>query len=86
MPVPVQNVGEVKPGRRVGVLAPPDEPTQRAVLVGDRLRVVSVRSGGSAGSGPDADAVVVVAADRAAALQLARYATRPLVMIVDDLP
>jgi hypothetical protein len=83
VPVPVQNVGEVKPGRRVGVLAPPEQPEQRAVLVADRLRVVSVRSGGS---GADAEAVVVVATDRAAAIQLARYATRPLLMIVDDLP
>jgi hypothetical protein len=83
VPVPVQNAGEVKPGRRVGVLAPPEQPAQRAVLVADRLRVVSVRP---AGSGVDADAVVVVATDRAAALQLARYATRPLLMIVDDPP
>lgn len=82
VPVPVQTVGEVKPGRRVGVLVPSEQATGPAALVADGLRVVSVQAGDS---GIEAGAVVVVATDRAHAVQLARYATRPLLMIVDDL-
>jgi hypothetical protein len=87
VPVPIAGGAvAVRPADEVGVLAPPadGDSTGDAVLVADHLRVMSITR--SAGLGGDATAVVVVASDRAAALRLARYAARPLLMIVDDLP
>ncbi|MGA9858551.1 MAG: hypothetical protein WBQ18_11860, partial [Solirubrobacteraceae bacterium] len=76
-------LGPVRPGRHVGVLATPTEmPGTRAVLVADGLRVISVIRHGENGTDP----VVVVAADRAKALQLARFSTAFLVLIMDELP
>jgi hypothetical protein len=86
--VPVQiasGVASVRPDDRVGVLAPPadSDTAGDAVLVADHLRVVSMTK---ASGLSEAGTVVVVATDRARALQLARYVSRPLLMIVDDLP
>jgi hypothetical protein len=87
VPVQIARVAaSIRPGGEVGVLAPPadDAESGDAVLVADHLRVVSVARG--SGLGDDPAATVVVATDRAGALRLARYVSRPLLMIVDDLP
>jgi hypothetical protein len=86
--VPVQvasGAASVRPADRVGMLAPPvdDEVGGQAVLVADHLRVVSVSSGSGLA---DAPTIVTVATDRPRALQLARYASRSLLMIVDEVP
>lgn len=92
MPVPVTaaSAALVRSGDRIGVLAAPDSASGEGVaapatVVADRLRVLSVRADAQSVTG-DADAVVVVAAHRAAALALARVQAEKVVLIVDDLP
>lgn len=76
-------LGPVRPGGHVGVLAtPPETSAERAILVADQLRVISVIRQGGTGTDP----VVVVAADRDKALLLARFSTASLVLIIDELP
>jgi Flp pilus assembly protein CpaB len=87
VPVPIASgVGSVRPDDQVGVVAPPadGDTVSEAVLVADHLRVITVTQ--PAELAGDTAAVVTVATDRAGALQLARYAARPLLMIVDQLP
>jgi hypothetical protein len=87
VPVQLARVApSVRPADEVGVLAPPadSDTAGDAVLVADHLRVLSVTRGSEVGN--DAAATVVVASDRAGALRLARYVSRPLLMIVDELP
>jgi hypothetical protein len=85
VPVTVQTSAAVAVGDRVGVLAGPSDAGDDAALVADQLRVLSVR-GGPGGFAGDATTVVTVATSRAAAVQLARYANRTLVLIADPLP
>lgn len=86
VPVPIGSAGagDVRPGDLVGVLAVPADSTSSAALVADRLRVTSVRSGAALGG--DIGSVVVIATDRARALRLARYSSRPLLLIMDGVP
>jgi hypothetical protein len=92
VPVTVTLSAAAAPGSRIGLLAAPAGPSGlpgeragAATLVADRLRVLTVAAAdtGLTGSG---GTLVTVAASRAIALQLARYADRTLVMIADDLP
>lgn len=75
----------VHAGDHVGVLTAPDE-TGRAgpTLVADGLRVLAAAQGGDAMS---AEApVIVVAADRTEAVQLAAVAAESLLVVVDKSP
>ena len=96
VPVPVDgSVPYVHPGDHIGVLASSDTSASSwtgsaaaasdALLVVDRLRVLSVETPDS-GLAAGGTTVVLVAADRAEAVQLARYVTRSLFLIVDRLP
>jgi hypothetical protein len=83
VPVSASNAALVRSGDRVGVFAAPD--TGPATLVADRLRVLSIRADPDS-LGSDPGALVVVAASRSAALDLAQFATGHVVLILDRLP
>lgn len=85
VPVAVQTSTDVAAGDRIGVLAGPSDLGDGAALVADQLRVLSVRAGLGGLTG-DATTVVTVATTRVAAVQLARYANRTLLLITDPLP
>jgi hypothetical protein len=91
VPVTVAVATTAAPGSRIGLVAAPagssGMPGERAgpaTMVADRLRVLAIArsDGGLAGT---SGTVVTVAASRAIAVDLARYADRALVMITDSL-
>lgn len=90
VPVSVTVSANAAPGDRVGLLAGPSDdsttgdlsPPGQATLVADRLRVLSVHDPDSGLTESDAT-IVVVAASRAQAVQLARYSGRTMVLITD---
>lgn len=86
VPVPIGSAGagDVRPGDLVGILAVPADSTASAALVADHLRVMAVRSGAALGG--DTGSTLVIATDRARAVRLARYSSRPLVLIIDGVP
>jgi hypothetical protein len=75
-------------GDHVGVLASADETTRaRPDLVADGLRVLAVSGASEASSSMSSDApVIVVAAGRADAVQLAGVAGRSVLVVVDRSP
>ena len=85
LPISVLPPDLVRPGDHVGVLAAADDATSPASLVADGLRVLSLRTD-TAAMTSDSATVVVVAAQRAEVVRLARFSTGRLVLFVDRLP
>jgi hypothetical protein len=94
VPVPIDprgGTGLVRAGDQVGVLAAGDGtgPPSAGRLLADHVRVLSVRdasTGATAVPSGDASTVVVVATDRATAVELARFAGGRLLLIRDEFP